>query len=81
MARKMGWVSASLILDHTFCISWCDRYKTLDSTWNNEALLPNSQRHIEEFEEEAKRQGLDVSNPDARVLLWEAVEIGEANFR
>lgn len=51
-------------------------YNTVDSTWNFENDMSNAQRHIKKFEEDAKEQDLDLSDPNSTILLWEAVEAG-----
>lgn len=51
-------------------------YAAVDSSWIVEALLPTAQKLINEFEVEAKQQGLDTSNSDSLILLWEAVQAG-----
>ena len=48
----------------------------MDSTWNFENDMSNAQRHIKKFEEDAKEQDLDLSDPNSTILLWEAVEAG-----
>jgi hypothetical protein len=58
-----------LTLPHSYPIDQC--------TWEYENAMPDPQKLIEEFEEAATKEGIDLdADPYARVLLQEVTEGG-----
>ena len=58
-----------LTLPHSYPINQC--------TWEYENAMPDPQKLIEEFEEAATKEGIDLdADPYARVLLREVIEGG-----
>lgn len=57
-------------------VKW-DGYPINQCTWEYENAMPDPQKLIEEFEEAATKEGIDLdADPYARVLLREVIEGG-----
>jgi hypothetical protein len=73
----MGWVSAGPCLHGPEAQCGATRYQMLECTWQAEEDIPDPQILVEQFEAEAKEEGLNLETKEP-VLLREAVIFGWA---
>lgn len=52
------------------------RYPTTQATWENKKSFSDAADHITAFEEATRHEGLDLDDPNQRVILREALAVG-----